>query len=173
MKDCPGCNTIVSTEVMCSELFMANLLMPRDEDWLRRSTAASFGSNYGVRCPTCETRLNHTFDEYKGSVVLVVSHDFYDNPKAPKATANNIVPDTFLFGNTLYRLSGCGYTDGGHFVSIGRDVTTGKFFYCNGMRNNAQFTSKVCQTFPSTFKEDGDDYKLSFAFFIRADMMCV
>ena len=47
----------------------------------------------------------NTFDEYKGSVVLVVNHDLYDNPKAPKATATNIVPDTFLLGNNLYRLS--------------------------------------------------------------------
>ena len=38
-----------------------------------------------------------------------------------------------------YTPSACIYGDGSHFVSIVRDFSTDRLFFCDGMTNNAQF----------------------------------
>jgi hypothetical protein len=63
-------------------------------------------------------------------------------------------------------LSACVYGDGGHFVGIGKDFMTGKLYYCDGMKDNAQMIEQPFTLFPAGGIKGNPNMQLTTAFFI-------
>ena len=78
------------------------------------------------------------------------------------------VPDILhLRDITYYTPSACIYGDGSHFVSIVRDFSTDRLFFCDGMTNNAQFVEYKASAgkFPITISRK----RLVKAYLVRSE----
>ena len=76
---------------------------------------------------------------FSGSMIIAV--DLYACwSRNTKSTPNLLsVPEKLALRDTTYVLSGCIFGDGSHFVSIVRDFTSNRLFYCDGVTNNTKF----------------------------------
>ena len=76
-----------------------------------------------------------------------------------------VVQDEIEVGGHKYRLSGCTYGDGGHFVAIVRAFYTGKMYFHDGMENNGMWVNLNLSFFPSIIKR----YTVNDAVYLRCD----
>jgi hypothetical protein len=72
-----------------------------------------------------------------------------------------------MFGDVTYVLIAIVYGDGGHFLSISRDHTTGVLYLNDGMENNGAYVKYSQKEFPAKHKS----YRLDTAFYLHPDYL--
>ena len=127
--------------------------------------AASRGDGY---CPQCLKKTRMEIELFSGSMIIAV--DLYASwSRNTKNTPNLLsVPEKLTLRDATYVLSGCIYGDGSHFVSIVRDFTSNRLFYCDGMTNNATFVDYKGSK-ENNFPMKHSTKRLAKSYFVRSE----
>ena len=119
------------------------------------------------RCQTCLNNMISEIDLFSGALVIPIHVFVVQGKKSATFTPLESIPEQLQLGDTAYTLSACIYGEGSHFVSIVRDFSTDRLFFCDGMTNNAQFVEYKATT--GTFPVKISRKSIQMAYFIRSE----
>ena len=151
VKTCPTCHASCTPEKLHFNVFdLDAYLLPNSDEVERGFKASSTCSEQKVSCSNCKIRLVRSYSKFSGPSI------FYNSPGLTKEKKKNYsstahVPTSIEIHGSIYRLSCVIYFTPGHFVVMARHPATGEIFFCDGMLNNAVFSSTPYKEFPFKF----------------------